>query len=243
MPLNVPWPDAVRFVTRDVCTGVAVMLMAGLLSSCAMYSSPPVARPAIRELPATSGTMAVAAWQARLGQHIEGAGGDPAVLAQLPVLRSPAVARPSQIVFAATDIEALVPERDGFDVFGLMVGKHSTATGPRYVFIVGVVERRDYWPVAVGDVRVAAVAFKGGVASWETGPADGAALNRYRAGGDPSTTLRFPAVLDRFRVVDCDPGVCVEELRTGSRWALYPGAPPASAPPAQVPVPPEQTTR
>jgi hypothetical protein len=233
----------VRFVTRVACTHAVVILMAVLLSSCAMYSSPPVARPAIRELPDPIGKMAVAAWQARLGQHIEGAGGDPAVLAQLPALRSPAVARPSQIVFAATDIEALVPERDGFDVFGLLVGKHSTATGPRYVFIVGVVERRDYWPVAVGDVRVAAMAFKGGVATWETGPTDGVALIRYRAGADPSTTVRFPSVLDRFRVVDCDPGVCVEELRTGVRWALYPGAPPASAPPAQLTVPPAQTAR
>ena len=221
-----------------------MMLMAGALSSCAMYSSPPVARPAIRELPYPTGTMAVAAWQARLGQHIEDSGGgDPAALAQLPALRSPAVARPSQILFAATDIEAAVPERDGFDVFGLLVGKHSTANGPRYVFLVGVVERRDYWPVWVGDVRVAALAVNGGVATWETGPGNVEALMRYRAGADLSTTVRFPALRDRFRVVDCDPGVCVEELNTGARWALYPGAPAALAPPAQLPVPPAQIAR
>jgi hypothetical protein len=232
----------VRFVTRVACTHAAVILMAGLLSSCAMYSSAPVARPSGSELPDPTGKMAVAAWQARLGQHIESAGGgDPAVLAQLSALRSPAVPRPSQIVFAATDIEALVPERDGFDVFGLLVGKHSTAIGPRYVFIVGVVERRDYWPVAVGDVRVAAMTVNGGVATWETGPADAEALMRYRAGADPSTTVRFPSVQDRFRFVGCDPGVCVEELRSGARWALYPGAASAPAPSAQRPVPPAQT--
>jgi hypothetical protein len=243
MPLLFHWPDAAHFATREAFTRAAVIMVAGLLSSCAMYSSPPVARPAVGELPHPTATMAVAAWQDRLGKHIEGAGGDPAVLAELPALRTPAVARPSQIVFAATDIEALVPERDGFDVFGLLVGRHSTAAGPRYVFIVGVVERRDYWPVTVGDVRVVAMVVKGGVATWETGPADSAALIRYRAGADSSTTVRFPAVLDRFRVIDCAPGACVEELRTGARWALYPGAPPASAPPAQSPVPPAQSAR
>ena len=207
-----------------------------------MYSSPPVARPSGSELPDPTGKMAVAAWQARLGQHIESAGGgDPAVLAELPALRSTTVARPSQIVFAATDIEALVPERDGFDVTGLLIGKHSTAIGPRYMFIVGVVQRRDYWPVAVGDVRVAAMTVNDGVASWETGPADAEALMRYRAGTDQSTTIRFPSVQDRFRVVDCDPGVCVDELRTGARWALYPGAAAAPAPSAQGSDTPAQT--
>ena len=243
MELHARWPTAVRFVTRVACTRAAVMLMAGVLSSCAMYSSPPVARPAIRDLPDPTGTMAVAAWQARLGQHIEGGGGDPAVLAQLSALRSQAVARPSQILFAATDIEALVPERDGLDVFGLLVGRHSSAIGPRYVFIVGVVERQDYWPAAVGDVRVAALTLKSGVATWETGHANAESLMRYRAGADRSTTVRFPAVQDRFRVVDCDPGVCVEELRTGVRWALYSSAPAASAPPAQLPAPPAQPVR
>ena len=210
-----------------------MLLLAGLLGSCAMYSPPPVARPASSELAYATSSMAVAAWQARLVQHIEDTGGgDPAVLAQLPTLRSPAVARPSQIVFATTDVDALVPERDGFDVFGQLVGKHSDATVARYVFVVGVVERRDYWPVAVGDVRVAALAFKDGVATWETGPADAAALMRYRNGSDPSAIVRFPSVQDRFRLVDCDPGVCVEETRSNARWALYPGTAPARALPA-----------
>jgi hypothetical protein len=227
MNLHNAWPAALRYTTRVASTHVAILLMAGVLSGCATYSAPPAADPANRELPDATAKIAIAAWQVRLGRHIEGGGGDPAVLAQLSALRSPVVARPGQIVFAATDVDALVPERDGFDVFGLLVGKHSTSAGPRYVFIVGVVERRDYWPVTVGDVRVAAMAVKGGVATWETGPANVAALTRYRAGADTSTTLRFPAAGDRFRVVDCNPGVCVEELRTGARWALYSSAPAA----------------
>ena len=45
--------------------------------------------------------------------------------------------------------------------------------------------------------------------------------------GDPSPVdltrepLRFPAERDQFRLIGCDPGVCVEELRSGARWALY----------------------
>jgi hypothetical protein len=221
---------------------MAALLMTGALSSCATYSSPPTVGTAIGELPDPSATIAVAAWQARLGQHIESAGGDPAVLAQLSTLRSPAVARPSQIVFGAIDIEAFVQERDGFDVFGLLVGKDSNATGPRFVFIVGVVERRDYWPVTVGDVRVVAMAMKDGVATWETGPADAGALTRYRAASDTSTTVRFPAVRDQFRVVDCVPDICVEELRSGARWTLYSRASLAMEP-AQLPVPPPAAGR
>jgi hypothetical protein len=225
-----------RFMARVAASRVAVILMAGALSGCATYSSPPVAGPATRALPDSTGKIAIAAWQVRLGQHIEGVGGDPAVLAHLSALRSPAVTRPAQILFGATDIEALVPERDGFDVFGLLVGKHSTSAGPRYVFIVGVVERQDYWPVTVGDVRVVAMAMKGGVVTWETGPADVEALMRYRARSDTSTAVRFPAVKDQFRVVACDPGVCVEEVRSGARWALY-SSPNAVMEPAQRPVP------
>lgn len=236
MPTSTFSPDAAPFMPRPAWTRAAAVLLAAGLGGCAMYSPPPVDRPAIRDLPAVTGTIAIAAWQERLARHIESANGDPAVLAQLPALRSAAVVRPAQILFAATDIEARVPERDGFDVFGLLVGKHSSSAGPRYVFIVGVVERQDYWPMTVGDVRVAALAMREGGATWQTGLADVEALRRYRAASDTSTTVRFPAAQDRFRLVDCDPGVCVEELRSGARWALY-SSPPAATDPGQRPVP------
>jgi hypothetical protein len=154
------------------------------------------------------------------------------VLSQLPALRTPAVARPGQIVFAANDIDAHVPERDGYDVFGLLLGKQNTTAGPRYVFIVGALQRQQYWPVAVADVRVAAMSVKAGIATWETGSADVEALLRYRKSADSSTALRFPAERDQFRLIGCDPGVCVEELRSGARWALYGNTPTATAPAA-----------
>jgi hypothetical protein len=219
------------------------MLTAAALSSCALYTPPPAAGVAARELSDATGRTVIATWQGRLGQHIASAGdGDPAVLSQLPALRSPAVARPGQIVFAATDVDSNFAERDGYDVFGLLLGKQATTAGPRYVFIVGTIERQDYWPVAVIDVRMTAMSVKGGVATWETGPANAEALTRYRRNADTSTALRFPAERDQFRLVSCDPGVCVEELRSGARWALYLDAPvrPTLATPS---VPPAPATR
>ena len=224
-----PRPSAHPFSAHRAAALAAVLLLGGALGGCAMQGKPPAAGSAVRELPAATGSAVVAAWQARLGQHVASAGGgDPAALSQLPALRSPAVARPGQIIFAATDVEAFVPERDGYDVSGLLLGKQGTASRPRYVFIVGTVERRDYWPVAVVDIRVAAMTMNNGAASWETGPANAEALARYRQNAGPSpTAVRFPAELDQFRLVGCEPGVCVEELRSGARWALYPEAPAA----------------
>jgi hypothetical protein len=226
-PTNTPRPVRSRPLSapgliRFIGAFATVLLTAAELSGCALYSPPPATTAAIRERPDTTDGTAILTWQSQLGQYIAGAGaGDPAVLSQLPALRSPAVVRPGQIVFAATDVEATSPERDGDDVFGLLLGKQVTAAGPLYVFIVGAVERQDYWPVAITDVRVAVMSVNGGVVTWQTGPASVEALKRYRRIADTSTMLRFPAERDQFRLIGCDPGVCVEELRSGARWALY----------------------
>lgn len=214
-------PSATHSWTRLAPAFVFVLLTATFLSGCAIYS-PPATSTKVRELPDATARAVIATWQARLSQHIASVGdGDPAILSQLPGLRSPAVARPGQIVFAATDVDAFATERDGYDVFGLLLGKQATAAGPRYVFVVGAVERQDYWPVAVTDIRVAAMSVKGGVATWETGPANADTLMRYRRSDETPTAVRFPAEHDQFRLVGCAPGVCVEELRSGARWALY----------------------
>lgn len=176
-----------------------------------------------RELAPAAVHTLIAEWQGRLGQFIaDYGGGDPAVLSQLPALRSSAVLRPGQIVFAATDLETSVAERDGYDVFGLLVGKQQGANGPGYVFIVGVVERRDYRPVALVDVRVATMSIRGTVPAWETGSGDTRALARYRSAADASAALRFPADPDQFELISCAPADCVRERRSGALWMLAP---------------------
>jgi hypothetical protein len=218
-----------RFVSRTS----ALALLAFLLNGCATYAPRPTNNAAPHDLPEATASGVIAEWQRRLGQHVADAGsGDPAVLAQLPSLRSSAVMRPGQIVFAATDVESFVAERDGFDVFGLLVGKQDGAAGPRYVFIVGTVERRNYRSVAVADMRLTAMSVRNGIANWETGAADGQALDRYRNNGDTTAAVRFPADRDQFRLTACPPGVCVEEIASGARWSIYLNTSVAGAPAA-----------
>ena len=216
---------------RVVSRSSALVVMAVLLNGCATYAPRPATNAAPHDLPDATASGVVAEWQRRLGQHVAEAGsGDPAVLAQLPSLRSSAVMRPGQIVFAATDVESFVAERDGYDVFGLLVGKQDSSAGPRYVFIVGTVERHDYRSVAVADMRLTAMSVRNGVASWQTGPTDEQALDRYRKSADPSAAVRFPADRDQFRMNACPPGVCVEEIASGARWSIYLDTSVASAP-------------
>lgn len=173
------------------------------------------------DLSETAGRNVVAEWQRQLEAYLASSGSvDPALLAQLPALRSPAVRRPGQIVFAATDIESFAAERDGFDAFGLLVGKLDTAAGPSYVFIVGTVARSEYRAVVVADVRAVALAVRDGKVAWEVGPSDPRALALYRQDIDRTTAVRFPADRDRFRLIACAPEVCVEEPRSGARWTL-----------------------
>lgn len=197
-------------------------LIAVLLAGCAGYAPRPTTVAPALEMPDAASTGVIAEWQRRVVQHVTAAGsGDPAVLAQLPGLRSPAALRPGQIVFAATDVESFVAERDGYDVFGLLLGKRDSADGPWYVFVVGAVERRNYRSVAVADLRLAAMSVRGGVVTWETGLPDRSALARYRGSADATAAVRFPADQDQFRLVDCAQGACAEERVSGARWTLY----------------------
>jgi len=168
----------------------------------------------------------LAQWQQRLDRHVADEGqGDPAVLADLPTLRSPQALRPGRIVFTAIDIGATSVERDGYDVSGLLLGKLEGA-GRTYVFIVGTIDRDDFQPTALIDLRLAALTLRDGAPHWQFGNGSETALARYRKGTDADTTLRFPGDRDRFRLIDCPPGICAEESGSGARWAL----PPVSAP-------------
>jgi hypothetical protein len=210
---------------------LAALLLALLLNGCATYAPRPAAPASGGHTPEATAMSVITEWQRRLGQHVAQAGsGDPSVLSQMPGLRSSAVLRPGQIVFAATDVESFVAERDGYDVFGLLLGKHEGANGPHYVFVVGAVERRDYRSVAVADLRITAMSARNGVATWHTGSSDDASLARYRNSADPSAAVRFPADQDQFRMSACPQGVCVEERVSGAKWTLYLGDPVAALP-------------
>jgi hypothetical protein len=200
---------------------IILLVLVSLLAGCAARAprSAPVA-PEL-ELSEAAGKLIVAQWQKQLGNYIAQEGnGDLTVLGQLPALRSPGL-RPARITFGAIDIEASVPERDGFDVQGQLLGKQETTFGAWYVFIVGIVERGEYRPTTIADIRVAAMSGRESAMVWETGASDVQELRRYRHAANAALPLRFPADTDRFTMSSCAPGICVIEHGSGARWSLY----------------------
>ena len=213
---------------RRVCGG---LMLALLLQACATRAPRPEApapEPALSEARARQ---VIAEWQRQLSDYIEHAGGgDPAVLAQLPAQRATGTLRPARITFGALDVDASAAERDGFDVQGLLLGALPAAGAEPYVFVVGIVQREGYRPVALVDIRLVALALRGGQPEWTVGDGDPQALARYRARLDPAMPLRFPADKDRFEPVACAPGVCAEERLTSAQWSLAVREPAATTP-------------
>lgn len=198
----------------------AALLVACLLAGCGTPAHRPSTAVRGHDFQ-TAAADPLAVWQQRLGEHLAGIGdGDPAALSQLPVMRSPSVLRPARIVFSATEIDSVVAERDGYDVFGLLLDRQPDAGGSWFVFVVGTVERSDYRPAAITDVRLVALSIRGGSPVWITGPADGQALTRYAKRAAGASVLRFPADHDEFRCFPCAAGLCVEETGSGARWSI-----------------------
>lgn len=173
----------------------------------------------------------IAQWQRQLGQYLQHAGGgDPTVLAQLPLQRATGTLRPARITFGALDLEAGAAERDGFDVQALLLEAAPGAAAQPYVFVVGTVQRDRYRPLALVDIRLVALTARQGQLDWTVGAADAQALARYRAHGDADAPLRFPADQDRFALIACGARWCADESTSGAHWRLDAGTPaPADA--------------
>lgn len=194
--------------------GLAVLL----LGACATRAPRPEPAALPPTLAQAQALQLIAAWQQRLTDYIDRAGhGDPAALARLPALRASGTLRPARITFGALDLDASVPEADGFDVQGLLL---ATPAAHDYVFIVGIVQRQGYRPVALVDLRPVTMQVRDGRIGWVQGDGDAQALARYRAAVDRSAPLRFPADKDDFELVACAPRVCVAERTTQARWPL-----------------------
>lgn len=202
--------------------GIAFLISTALaLAAC---SGPPRRTPT-PESPALagrpSGDALVQAWSQQLTGYVDSAGhGDPAVLAQLPLLRSSPGPRPAQIVFRANDLAASQPGQDGFDLSGLLLGKQQRGGQTWYVFVVGAVQRENGQPVALTDVRLMAMTLQDGRPQWHGSAPDPRALQRYGEGRGAQRVLRFPAENDRFGLQPCAPALCIEEANSGARWRL-----------------------
>jgi hypothetical protein len=199
----------------------ASFLLAAALGGCAYSTRRDTVASAPPELSEAEARSVVAQWQTSVSRYVTADDhGGAAALARLPVLRSPAVPRPGRIVYSALDVGASAVERDGHDAFGLLLGKPPGETGATYVFVVGTVERSEFRPVAVVDVRIAVMSIRNGTVDWKLGDGSRASMARYRAAADPTAAPRFPADRDRFRLFDCPAAVCVEETVSGARWVL-----------------------
>jgi hypothetical protein len=199
----------------------AGILLAATLGGCAYSVRGGSAASTATDLSEAEARSIVAQWQANISRYVtDDHHGGAAALARLPALRSPAVARPGRIVFSALDIAASAVERDGHDVSGLLLGKAPGETGATYVFVVGTVQRSDFRPVAIVDVRIAVMSIGNGTIDWKLGDGSDSSMARYRAAADPAAAPRFPADRDRFRLIDCPAAICVEEAVSGARWVL-----------------------
>jgi len=198
--------------------GLAALYLATLLfGACAARAprteaatAPPLADSHARQL--------VATWQRQLADYIGSAGhGDPAVLARLPAQRATGTLRPARISFGALDLDARVAEADGFDVQGLLLAAPGTQG---YVFMVGIVQRQGYRPLALVDLRPVTMRLQAGRIDWTVSDSDAQALARYRAAIDPTVPLRFPADEDDFELLPCAPLLCVAESHSLARWTV-----------------------
>ena len=206
---------SLRLVARGLVLGLVLGL---LLAGCATRAPRPVAASAEPALDAAHAQRLISAWQHELAAYIRSSGhGDPAVLARLPAMRASGTLRARRITFGALDLEAQIAEADGFDVQGLLLADQA---GASQVFMVGIVRRDGYRPMALVELRPVTMRVDAGRIGWQLGDSDAQALARYRAGIDRSAPLRFPADQDDFDLVPCAPRQCVAERRTQARWTL-----------------------
>jgi len=214
---------------RDFAGWIALLVLC-LLAACAVRAPRTQIVEHKADLPEATTKRLISAWEQELARYLsrEG-GGDPATLSKTSALHSRDVSRPARITFAVLDVEANVPNRDGWDVEGLLVGKQTTGARAWYVFVVGIVTRSRYRPSSIQDIRLVALSTQGRKLLWEMSPADPRAAQRYREAFVGSATVRFPGDTDRFGMTAASERVWVAEMLSGATWALVLESPASDA--------------
>jgi hypothetical protein len=219
-----PMPSSLRssrdvLVSRAAKRGVLLLLCA--LAGCAVRAPRTDVVEPQADLPEATVKRLISVWEQELGRYIsrEG-GGDPAALSRAQALHSRDVPRPARITFGVLDVEPNVPNRDGWDVQGLLIGKQTSGVRNWYVFVVGIVTRSGYRPSWIQDIRLVAFSAQGRKLSWEMSPPDPQAVHRYRDTLRGSATVRFPGDTDRFSLNAIGERLWVEEVQSGATWAL-----------------------
>ena len=89
-------------------------------------------------------------------------------------------------------------------------------------FLVGIVERERYRPIAIRDIRVVRTGLTASKRDWSLSLADPLALQRYRQAQEAAAAVRFPGPLDRFDMRAAAGQVRVQETRSAADWVLAP---------------------
>jgi len=216
-----PRPSTRRNVCIGRVAGRPVLLLLCVLAGCAVRAPRTDVVEPQAALPETTVERLISAWEQELTGYInrEG-GGDPAALSRTQALHSRDVARPARITFGILDVEPNVPNRDGWDVQGLLIGRQTSDLRNWYVFVVGIVTRDGYRPSSIQDIRLVAFSAQGRKLTWQMSPPDPYAVRRYRDTLLGSATVRFPADTDRFSMNAIGERLWVEEAGSGATWAL-----------------------
>jgi hypothetical protein len=145
-------------------------------------------------------------------------------LTQARALRSRHAVRPAQITFAALDVEASIPDRDGWDVQGVLIGRYPVNGEGPWIFLVGIVARQGYRPVSIQDIRLVTFTARAGAFAWNVSAPAPQSVERYRDRAPGSTAVKFPGPMDRFEMTGSAAGLQVRETGSGSEWFIDPGA-------------------
>jgi hypothetical protein len=211
-----------RRLRRLSLLALIVSIVPIVLTGCAARSSQTEFAAAPDTLAEAKVVQLISIWQEQLCRYIVREGnGDDAVLAQLRTLRSSNALRPARITFGVLDVGADTPERDGWDVQGVLVGRQKRGVFIRYVFVVGIVGYDGNLPTKIQDMRLVGLSPLAGTLLWETSAAAPASVARYRqafSGG--ASANRFPGDDDNFAMTASPDRVAVQEIRSGADWML-----------------------
>jgi hypothetical protein len=166
-----------------------------------------------------------AAWRHGLERYvIEQGAGDPAVLRNLPRLRSPNAPRPSRVVFGVLD----VPERPGLfagrcDIQGVLLGIPEVDAQYWHCFLVGQLRCGPWSPTEVRDLRLIAFARQGDQWIWRTSKEEPDAFNQYataRRIGTADAFATFPAPHDVLELKATPRAITARDVQSGATWHL-----------------------
>lgn len=161
-------------------------------------------------------------WQGDLITYLERDEGDwPTRLSQLRDIQSRRGLRPGRICFSTLAAGGDPDSGDAMDVIGLLQGQQVFDGRNWFLFIVGIVQREDFRPVEVRDIRLMAFAADGNEPLWRSGEPNADALSRYKEAYKTNIPVRFPADDDSYQYRTEGEQVIVRELRSGGEWTIW----------------------